>query len=154
MGMTSSAPTSVKPRLWGGPAASQIDIAGGTTFGQTLMPKPVYPRKTRLKVSTNGAACGSPRRDCCNLQNTSATKIGTGENQSRVGKLNQRRPTAGCARGVQTLTAMITANSAQLTGRVSPIIRARREPPVLRISQVPPKSAQATHRPMPVTNQN
>src|SRR5437899_12996851 len=101
MGMMSSAPTSVKPRLWGGPAASQIDIAGGTTFGQTLMPKPAYPRKTRLKVSTNGAACGSPRRDCRSLQNASATQLGTGHTQTRDARLNQRAGMPGCATGLQ-----------------------------------------------------
>jgi hypothetical protein len=41
IGMMSSAPTSVKPRLCGGPAASQIETAGGMMFGHRLMPSPL-----------------------------------------------------------------------------------------------------------------
>jgi hypothetical protein len=40
-GMTKSAPTSVKPMLSGGPAASLIDMAGGTIFGHRLIAKPL-----------------------------------------------------------------------------------------------------------------
>ena len=39
--MISSAPTSMKPWLCGGAAASQMLIDGGITFGHRLMPRPL-----------------------------------------------------------------------------------------------------------------
>ena len=40
-GIMKSAPTSVKPILWGGAAASQMEIDGGMMFGHRLMARPL-----------------------------------------------------------------------------------------------------------------
>ena len=40
-GRMNSVPTSMKPWLCGGAAASQIEIDGGMMFGHRLMPRPL-----------------------------------------------------------------------------------------------------------------
>ena len=48
------APTSIKPKLSEGPAASRKVIAGGIKLGQTLMPNPVNPKKISMSAARNG----------------------------------------------------------------------------------------------------
>src|SRR6266436_8991948 len=115
-GMTKSAPTSVKPMLSGGPAASLIDRAGGMMFGHRLIAKPVKPRNSSRSASRNGDACVSFRSTRSMTQVVATTSTGTGEKMMMLGNENHRVAMLGCVSGVHTLTMTIAATRTSVTG--------------------------------------
>src|SRR6185437_375356 len=99
-GMISTAPTSAKAWLEAGAAAARKDRAGGTIFGQRLIARPEYPRKSMNRDARNGPCRAAPLSMCHNHNVVRTTRIGTGEKNSRSGRLNHLRAMALCAKGV------------------------------------------------------
>ena len=84
----SSAPGSINTWLDGGAAASHREICGGIMFGQTLIPSPLKPRNIRPSVRINGRAWLAGRALRRQIHRLRAnTRIGTGTNQKKLGRL-------------------------------------------------------------------
>ncbi|MCY1229550.1 hypothetical protein D3C81_1523360 [compost metagenome] len=92
---------------------------------------------------------GSRRSARISISMHSATRIGTGENQNRFGRLNQRAAISACVSGVHRLITAITASSSHASLPVSLIMRCCRSPSVFMISQVLPSTVYATTSPTP-----
>ncbi|MCY1226182.1 hypothetical protein D9M72_384060 [compost metagenome] len=88
----------------------------------------------------NGEISGSCRSARISMNMHSATRTGTGENQNRLGRLNQRSAISGCVSGVHRLITAITASSSHASVPVSLIMRCCKSPSVFMISQVLPST--------------
>ena len=139
--MMKSVPIRTKPWLRTDEAASQIEIVGGTMFGQILIANPVYPKNIIANEIRNGPACGVSLFSERTIMNTlNPTNTGTGANHRICGKLNQRLATFGWVNGVQMLTAMIAAVTKVTDRRATWTIRFCSAPSVFIMSQVQPNS--------------
>ena len=110
-------------------------------FGQRLIPRPLNPRKISPSVRRKGRAWLAGlrvRRQISTLK--IPTSSGTGRNQKKLGRVNQRSATYCQPSGVQTLTTAITTISASSTWRVSSRMRCCSAPSLFMMSQVVPSS--------------
>src|SRR3546814_8222482 len=73
-----------------------------------------------------------------------STRIGTGRNQNRFGRVNQRAAISAWASGVQMLTIPITASTPNASGLARLCICSCNLPSVFMISQVQPRSEEHT----------
>ncbi|MNE78699.1 hypothetical protein D3C80_1751310 [compost metagenome] len=71
----------------------------------------------------------------------SSTSSGTGMNQNRLGRLNQRAAISAWASGVHRLTMAVTASTTNTSGLARSCICRCRRPSVFMISQVQPSKA-------------
>jgi len=89
-GKTKSAPTSVKPMLSGGPAASLIDMAGGMMFGHRLIANQYSPGTAAGARAGTAMPCVSFPKHANHDQVVATTSRGTGEKMMMLGNENHR----------------------------------------------------------------
>src|SRR6185312_12396188 len=99
-----AAPTSTKPWLDGGEAASQMLIVGGTMLGHMPTTRPRKPSAKKPSASTNGATSRLASTARHSHAATTTVRIGSGDRYRKLGQANQRSISRESRNGSHALT--------------------------------------------------